>query len=356
MERVAVAMSGGVDSSVAALLLTQQGYEVVGVTMKLIEGLCETQYPRRACCSLEAIERARAVCRMLGIRHYTINLTREFQRDVIADFCQAYATGSTPNPCLRCNERMKFGALLKRMQASGFERLATGHYAVAEHSNGRILLRRARDRGKDQSYALYGLSQDQLASALFPLGRLMKTDVRHLARSHGLPTAETVESQDLCFVRTGNYRDFLEGRIAPIRGPIEDQTGTVIGEHDGLHRFTVGQRAGLGGRGPLYVIGIEPERGAVIVGPREALPRRWCIIRELNWVSVEEPPIGQTICAEAEVRYRSAPTRAYLTLLSGKQAQVHLLENLNALTPGQSLVLYDGDKVAAGGVIEQAWN
>ncbi len=349
-------MSGGVDSSVAALLLTQQGYEVVGVTMKLIEDLCQAQYPQRACCSLEAIERARAVCRTLGIRHYTMNFTREFHRDVISDFCQAYAIGRTPNPCLRCNERTKFGALLQRMQASGFERLATGHYAIVEHSNGRLSIRRARDRDKDQSYALYGLSQYQLASALFPLGRLMKSEVRQLARSHGLPTAETAESQDLCFVTSGNYREFLEGRITLIRGPIEDETGTVIGEHDGLHRFTVGQRAGLGGRGPLYVIRIEPDRGAVIVGPREALPRRWCIIAEVNWGSIEEQPIGQTIRGEAEVRYRSAPTRAYLTPLSGKRARVHLPENPNALTPGQSLVLYDGDRVAAGGIIEQAWN
>ncbi len=358
MTRIAVAMSGGVDSSVAALLLTQEGHQVIGVTMKLIEGACTAEYPQTSCCSLEAINRARATCHRLGIPHYTLNLVRQFEQDVIRSFCEAYSRGQTPNPCLRCNELVKFGALLQLMAACGFEYVATGHYAVRERANGWLRLLRGGDRSKDQSYALYGLTQEQLSHARFPLGGLTKKQVRELAHQHSLPAAEAPESQDLCFVPTGDYRDFVSERITPSPGPIRDDAGTTIGHHDGLHNYTVGQRCGLGVSSPrpLYVIDLDPQNNTVTVGPKEELPHHWCVLKDVNWVSLAAPPAGQSVEGEAEVRYRSAPTRASLTVISVRAARVHLPSNSNTLTPGQSLVLYQGDVVVAGGVIEKAWN
>lgn len=359
MNRIAVAMSGGVDSSVAAWLLTQEGHQVIGVTMKLIEPSCAREYPQTGCCSREAIYHARTTCHRLGIPHYTLNLVREFEQDVVRDFREAYANGRTPNPCLRCNEKVKFGALLRLlMTACGVEYVATGHYAVCQHSNGRVSLLRGADGTKDQSYALYGLTQDQLSHALFPLGRLTKKQVRRLAHQHSLPTAEAPESQDLCFVPDGDYRNFLIERIEPRPGPIRDQTGRTIGHHDGLHNYTVGQRCGLGisSPKPLYVIDLDAQNNTVTVGPREELPRHWCLLRDVNWVSLAAPPAGESVEGEAEVRYRSAPTPASLTVTPEQTARVHLPNNSNTLTPGQSLVLYQGDVVVAGGVIERAWN
>ncbi len=254
---------------------------------------------------------------------------------------------------------MKFGALLRLlMTAYGVEYLATGHYAVCEHNNGRVSLLRGADSSKDQSYTLYGLTQDQLSHALFPLGRLTKKEVRELAHQHSLPAAETPESQDLCFVPDGDYRNLLSEQIAPRQGPIRDQTGGTIGHHNGLHNFTVGQRCGLGVNSSqaLYVIDLDPHDNTVTVGPREALPRHWCLLRDVNWVSLPGPPLGRTVEGEAEVRYRSTLTPASLTMISAATARVHLPENSNTLTPGQSLVLYQGDLVVAGGVIEKAWN
>ncbi len=359
MSRIAVALSGGVDSSVAAWLLTQEGHQVIGVTMKLLEQACAQEYPDTACCSREAIYRARTTCHRLGIPHYSLNFVREFEQEVVRDFREAYANGRTPNPCLRCNEKVKFGALLRLlMTACGVEYVATGHYAVCQHSNGRVSLLRGADGTKDQSYALYGLTQDQLSHALFPLGRLTKKKVQKLAHQHSLPAAEAPESQDLCFVPDGDYRDFLDGRIAPRPGPICDQTGRTIGHHDGLHNYTVGQRCGLGVNSPqaLYVIDLDPHGNTITVGPRQALPRHWCKLKDVNWVSLAAPPAGQCITGEAEVRYRSAPTPATLTVTSEQATRVHLPNNLHTLTPGQSLVLYQGDFVVAGGVIEEAWN
>ena len=359
MNRIAVAMSGGVDSSVAAWLLTQEGHQVIGVTMKLIEASCAREYPQTGCCSPEAIYRARATCHRLGIPHYTLNFVREFEQDVVQDFREAYANGRTPNPCLRCNEKVKFGALLRLlMTACGVEYVATGHYAVCQHVNGRVSLLRGADGTKDQSYALYGLTQDQLSHALFPLGRLTKKQVRRLAHQHNLPAAETPESQDLCFVPDGDYRDFLIERIEPSPGLICDQTGQTIGHHDGLWNYTVGQRSGLSVNSPqaLYVIELDPHGNTVIVGPREELPRHWCVLRDVNWVSSAALPASESVEGEAEVRYRSTPTPASLTVTSEQTARVHLPNNSHTLTPGQSLVLYQDDFVVAGGVIEEAWN
>ncbi len=359
MNRIAVAMSGGVDSSVAAWLLTQEGHQVIGVTMKLVEASCAREYPQTGCCSPEAIYRARTTCHRLSIPHYTLNFVREFEQDVVRDFREAYANGRTPNPCLRCNEKVKFGALLRLlMTACGVEYVATGHYATRESANGRVLLLRGADGTKDQSYALYGLTQDQLSHALFPLGKLTKKQVRRLAHQHSLPAAETPESQDLCFVPDGDYRDLLSERIAPRSGPICDQTGRTIGHHDGLHNYTVGQRCGLGisAPRPLYVIDLDAQNNTVTVGPKEELPRHWCLLRNVNWVSLAAPPAGESVEGEAEVRYRSAPTPASLTVTSDNTAQAHLPANSNTLTPGQSLVLYQGSVVVAGGVIEEAWN
>ncbi len=359
MNCIAVAMSGGVDSSVAAWLLTQDGHQVIGVTMKLIEASCAREYPETGCCSREAIYRARTTCYRLGIPHYTLNFVRKFEQDVVRDFREAYANGRTPNPCLRCNEKVKFGALLRLLMAAcGVEYVATGHYAVCQHSNGRVSLLRGADGTKDQSYALYGLTQDQLSHALFPLGRLTKKQVRELARQHNLPAAETPESQDLCFVPDGDYRALLSEQITLRPGPICDQTGRTIGPHDGLYNYTVGQRSGLSVNFPqaLYVIELDPQDNTVTVGPREQLPRHWCLLKDVNWVSLAAPPAGHSVAGEAEVRYRSTPTPASLTVTSGQAARVRLPNSSNTLTPGQSLVLYQGDLVIAGGVIEKAWN
>jgi len=244
------------------------------------------------------------------------------------------------------------------MRACGVDYVATGHYAIRERANGRVSLLRGADGCKDQSYTLYGLTQDQLSHALFPLGKLTKEQVRKLAHEQGLPTAQAPESQELCFIPSGNYRGFLDQRIAASPGAICDQTGNTIGHHDGLRNYTVGQRCGLGlnSSRALYVIDLHPQDNTVTVGPKEELPRHWCVLRDVNWVSSARLPHGQTIEGEAEVRYRSTPTAAALTVTSDTTARAHLPNNPNTLTSGQSLVLYQGEVVLAGGVIEKAWN
>lgn len=355
---VMVAMSGGVDSSVAAALLVEAGDRVVGVTMRLVDGVCAEGQPETACCSLEALHRARDICRQLGVRHYTVDLRGQFRQSVIDDFCNSYAGGETPNPCLRCNEHIKFGSLLRLARASGFDYVATGHYATRGEKGGRQALSRGADRAKDQSYALYGLTQEQLAQVLLPLGSMSKRQVRSLAAERGLPSADVPDSQDLCFVPDGDYRGFLAARLSVAPGPIVDVGGALVGTHQGLHHYTVGQRSGLstGSSQRLYVVALDRSRNSVMVGPAEAVPRTWCYLREVNWVGREPPGPGRTVCGLAQTRYRSAPTPARLTMLAGGTARAHLPRNQTALAPGQSLVLYQRDLVLGGGIIGEAWN
>jgi tRNA-specific 2-thiouridylase len=344
-------MSGGVDSSVAAAVLLEQGYEVVGATMKLLD-LPDELYGDRGCCSLEAVRRAQGVCRVLGIPHYTLNFVADFAREVVGPFVAEYAAGRTPNPCLRCNMVVKWGELLRRARGAGCERLATGHYACVECGD-RWRLRRGRDAAKDQSYALYGLSQEALGATLLPLGELTKPEVRALAARLGLPTAETAESQDICFIPGGDYREFLRERISFRPGPVVDEQGRVIGEHEGLAAYTVGQRKGLGigGGKPLFVLAKDCEGNRLIVGPRERLARREVGVAGVNWLSRAAPEVGETLRAEVELRYRGRPVEAEITVEEGDRARLRLAPHDQAVTPGQAAVWYEGDLLLGGGTI-----
>ena len=350
MTRVLVAMSGGVDSSVAAALLVEAGHEVIGATMKLF---CygEGPVPDRPCCSLDSIMDARAVADRLGIPHYTLNFEDRFGRDVVRDFVDEYARGRTPIPCVRCNSFTKFSDLLAHADALGCAAIATGHYARAE--GGR--LRRGRDRAKDQSYFLWGIRRDVVRRMLTPVGPLTKSETREAARRHGLATAEKPESQEICFVPDGDYvkvleRHLPEGSAALAPGPIVTTDGATLGEHAGFARFTVGQRKGLPGgrRRALRVVAIHPETRAVVVGD-EADLEAWSVeLESVNWLA---DPLAPGDRCEVQVRHRAAPVAAELTAVTGDRARLRLLEPARAVAPGQSGVLYRGDDVLGGGVL-----
>jgi tRNA-uridine 2-sulfurtransferase len=346
-------MSGGVDSSVAAALLVEQGYDVVGVTMKLF--CYGDDVPDRPCCSLDSMNDARRVCHQLGVPHYVLNLESAFGHAVVDDFAREYARGRTPIPCVRCNTFTKFRDLLVKAEAVDAELVATGHYA-------RVIdgaLHRGVDRGKDQTYFLWGIARDVVRRMLLPVGHQTKAETRAVAHRLGLEVvAEKVESQDICFVPDGDHVKVIRrvlGADDPslARGPIVTADGRVVGEHGGFARFTIGQRRGLpGGHGePMYVVAIRPADRAVVIGPREALLGRGVVAREVNWL-VDPPDVGATV--EVQVRHRARPARAEIVRLDGGEIELALDEPVSAITPGQSLVLYDGERVLGGGVIERA--
>ena len=359
MSLVVVGMSGGVDSSVAAVLLLEAGHSVIGVTLRT----APWQEPREesgrfgACCSATTAGGARSVARQLGNPYYLLNHEREFADRVIADFEAEYRRGRTPSPCVVCNREVKFGTLLQRALAWEAEAVATGHYARVgpDRTTGRLLLREARDRAKDQSYFLWPLTQGQLARARFPLGDLTKGEVRAKARALGLATAEAPESQELCFV-DGDYRAFLRARVpAAFRpGPIVDEAGRALGVHDGLGAYTVGQRKGLGlgGPAPSYVLRLDPDRNAVVVGPVEALAAREVEVEAVNLIAVEA--LAAPLDVEVRVRHRAPRVAARLRCREPGRALVELAEPQRAVTPGQSIVFYQGDVVVGGGVIARA--
>lgn len=353
-EKVLVAMSGGVDSSVAAYLLQQQGYACIGVTMRLYEN--ETAgIPRgHTCCSLDDVEDARAVAYDLGMPYYVLNFTEEFDEKVIRKFVQVYQNGGTPNPCIDCNRYLKFDHLLNRARELGCDYIATGHYVQRwQDENGRWGLRKNDDPGKDQSYVLYSLTQDQLAHTLFPLGGMHKDAVRAIAEEQGLCNARKHDSQDICFVPDGDYVSFLRqyGGVEPVPGDFLDSEGRVLGRHRGMECYTIGQRKGLGvsANAPLYVLGKDPDRNAVILGEDNRLYTRELTAERVNWLSVPEP--DRPLSVTAKTRYSQREAASTVEPLPGGCIRMVFTEPQRAVTPGQAVVFYDGDLVLGGGTI-----
>jgi tRNA-specific 2-thiouridylase len=352
-KKVAVAMSGGVDSAVAAARLQEAGYEVIGLWMQLLgEGPPETNPSFRDACT---------VAQALDIPLFPVDLRAPFQAEIIAYFLRVYLAGKTPNPCALCNPRIKFGLLMERALEMGAELFATGHYARVEQEpeQGRFVLRRGIDKKKDQSYFLWGLAQEQLACCCFPNGESTKAEVRQLARSRGLPLSERGESQDICFIPHGDYRSFLGSRLKDYRcaqGAIVDKEGRILGRHGGVFGFTVGQRQGIGvpAKRPYYVLRIDPVANQVIVGEKEDLLARGLTAHEMRWVSI--PPPQEGLRAMGQIRYRHAGALCQVTPRSEAEVAVRFDEPQEAITPGQALVLYLDDRVLGGGWIGEVCN
>ncbi len=354
MKRVLVAMSGGVDSSVAAAVLKDSGFEVIGGTMEVFPDYEQPSLEEGGCCSLSDIEDAKKVAYKLGIPHYTFNLKEVFHQEVIDDFINEYANARTPNPCVICNKEIKFKALLKRAIELDADYIATGHYARIIHNSGdRHLLKKSVDKEKDQTYMLYVLNQFQLEHTLMPLGDYNKSKVRKIAKELGFVTHNKPESQDICFVPDDDYIRFLDENSSALfePGPIVDTEGNKLGEHDGLHRYTIGQRKGLGIAAgyPLYVVALNRDRNAIIVGRDEDVYSKSLYADNLNWISIQT--LKEPLDVYARIRYNSQEVPARVYPLEEDKVKVVFNEEQRAITPGQSVVFYDGELVIGGGLI-----
>ena len=358
--RIAVAMSGGVDSSVAAAVLAEQGHEVIGLSMQLydVSGQSGRERTFGSCCTIDDLHDARRVAAAINIPHYILNLERQFDEQVVSNFVREYAAGRTPLPCARCNSDLKFATLLDRARGFGAETVATGHYArvVLDGRAGRYLLMRGADPAKDQSYFLFSLTQSQLARAVFPVGDRAKGAVREYARRHGLPVADKPDSHEICFVPDDDYAAFVSKRApdSTLDGVVVDEGGRVLARHQGIHRFTIGQRKGLGlpsspSGAPMYVLALSPADQQVVVGPKSALERTTLTASDVNWI-VEEP--GTTLSVTAQIRHRHPAAPATVRVIGDRQVALTFDAPQIAITPGQAVVFYEGDVVAGGGWIE----
>jgi tRNA-specific 2-thiouridylase len=364
-KKVIVAMSGGVDSSLAAALLLEAGYDAIGVHMRLHSLHAATGSRATAgggrlnhgCCSVEDVDDARLVAHTLGIPFYVLNFEPEFRRYIIGNFIGEYRRGRTPYPCLNCNRYVKFDALLHRAESLGADQIATGHYArITQDATGRWHLGRARDRSKDQAYVLYHLGQAELARVLLPLGDLEKTEVRRLAAARGMVVADKPDSQEICFVPSNNYREFLDSVAPQISqpGPILDSAGHEVGRHEGITGYTIGQRKGLGALGadPHYVLRLDPARNAVIVGTADELQELTLVAEDVHFVTGIAPT--EPLPALAKIRYRAPEAPALVTPLSDGRVRVDFATPQRAITPGQAVVFYQDDEVIGGGTIAAA--
>jgi len=357
-EKIVVGMSGGVDSSLAAAILKKKGYEAIGVTFRMWpKEECGASFGR-ACCSLEAITRARAVAEELKIPYYVVDFSQAFKENVIDYFCDEYLKGLTPNPCIICNEKIKFGLLLEKARSLGASRVATGHYAITsfDRRKKRYLLKEGKDRKREQSYFLFSLSQEQLKSAVFPLGDFTKEKTRAMARRMRLKTYNTASSQDICFVQDLDYAEYIKRKtgVETKKGEIIDKDGNVLGRHKGIPYYTIGQRRGLGiaYQEPLYVTGIDMARNRVIVGTRKEGLKKSLVADRLNWISIER--IEKPMRVEARIRYNHKKAGSTVTDIGGGSVRVEFDEPQAAPTPGQAVVFYKGDVVVGGGWIREA--
>jgi tRNA-specific 2-thiouridylase len=352
--RYVVAMSGGVDSSVAAALLAEQGHEVIGVSMQLYDQ-SEGQTNFGTCCTLDDLYDARRVAAAIGIPHYIVNFENRFDEQVVSNFIREYGAGRTPIPCAHCNSDLKFATLLERALGFGADALATGHYArIEQRADGSYELRRGLDATKDQTYFLFSLTQEQLARAAFPVGHLQKSAVRAHADRLQLRVASKPDSQEICFVPDGDYAKFIEKAAPELKRPgtLVNQDGDVIGGHAGVHRFTIGQRKGLGlsSQEPLYVLEIRPDSAQVVVGPREALGRTTLTASQVNWVSGRAPDGWRRV--SAQIRYKHAAAPARVRALDTARVEAEFDAAQTAITPGQAVVFYEGDRCLGGGWID----
>jgi tRNA-uridine 2-sulfurtransferase len=357
-KKVLIGMSGGVDSSVAAYLLKKQGYDVIGVTMQIWDEVSEES---GTCCSLSAVEDARRVASKLGIPHYVFNFKNSFDKEVVQYFISEYLKGRTPNPCIACNKHIKFDELLKKANSMDIEYVSTGHYAQivepSKKTNNRYLLKKGKDPSKDQSYVLYNLTQEQLSKSLFPLGKLKKKKVRKIAEKIGLAVANKKDSQEICFVTDNNYGKFIEDQTKKDfkEGNIIDLQGNILGQHNGIHKYTVGQRKGIKtlSNEPLYVIKIDTTNNQLVVGKEEDIYTHKLIAGNLNWISIEN--LQEPMKVRAKIRYRSEDATCTISNTGRDHGEVivEFEKRQRAITPGQSVVFYDKDLVVGGGIIQE---